>query len=280
MKIQNNTLTKDKVAKATAEALVNTEETAEKMEFVKIETEVSEKLKFLEIFSKISVLTQEQKQFLFDKDFQEVFDNIDGFKKDNEATVLTKDGKSYKYKYVDLSAVTTVVKEAIKDKFYYVHFTDDLYLKTVVRHYLTGLEISVSTKIPEANNLIDMVRGNFAQRFGSWQTYTKRYHLLALFGLAEEDDDAQSLTENKQQPTVKQPDNIGKPINIDILKKEAERKQLGKNIADMINNKELVAIDEVKNFIKNDDNYKDDLQYFLGEKVLAKFIEYLNKANK
>ena len=277
MKIQNDLLTKNKVAEATAEALVNTEATAEEA--------TAEKLKSIEnllvLADKAISLTQEQKQFLFDKDFQEAFDSIQGFKKDNEATVLTKDGKSYKYKYVDLSAVTTVVKEAIKDKFYYVHFTDDLYLKTVVRHYLTGLEISISTKIPETNNLIDMLsRGNFAQRFGSWQTYTKRYHLLALFGLAEEDDDAQSLTDNKQQPTVKQPDNIGKPINIDNLKKEAERKQLGKNIADMINNKELVTIDEVKDFIESDDNYKDDLQYFLGEKVLAKFIEYLNKANK
>jgi hypothetical protein len=263
MKIQNDTLTKNKVAEATAE----------KTEYlVKMTEEVSKKLEFLELFSKISVLTQEQKQFLFNMHFQEVFDELKGYEK-------VVDGHGYKY--ANLKEITSKIKPIIKGKFCYMHINSKTYLKTTIRHFLTGLEISSVTAIPTDEMLgTALTTKNLVQKFGSWQTYTKRYHLLALFGLAEEDDDAQSLTENKQQPTVKQPDNIGKPINIDNLKKEAERKQLGKNIADMINNKELVTIDEVKNFIKNDDNYKDDLQYFLGEKVLAKFIEYLNKANK
>jgi hypothetical protein len=272
MKIQNDLLTKYEVAEATAEALVNTEATAEKMEFVKMDTEVSEKLKFLEIFNKISVLTQEQKQFLFDLDFQQVFENLKGYEKNTQG---------HGYNYANLKEVSLKIKDIIKGKFYYIHTNNKKYLKTTVRHLLTGLEISSVTAIPTDEMLgTALTTKNLVQKFGAWQTYTKRYHLIALFGLSEEDDGAQSLTENKQQPTVKQPDNIGKPINIDNLKKEAERKQLGKNIADMINNKELVTIDEVKNFIKSDDNYKDDLQYFLGEKVLAKFIEYLNKANK
>lgn len=105
-------------------------------------------------------------------------------------------GRKYSYKYADIAAV----HEYLESKgFSYYQITDrvgdDDYIFTIP--IIDGKELPPrrGCKIVNATLRED---SNPAQEQGSAITYARRYSLLMAFGLATEDDDAQSLTVEKK----------------------------------------------------------------------------------
>jgi hypothetical protein len=68
-------------------------------------------------------------------------------------------------------------------------------LVTTLRHE-SGEQITSELPFPPLQN-----RGNIMQALGSAITYARRYALLAIYGLAGEDDDADSLIETIRKPS-------------------------------------------------------------------------------
>lgn len=117
--------------------------------------------------------------------------------KNQTAEVKTKSGSNYSYKYVDIAQIHDYL-ESINAR--YIQCIDrvdnDDYIMTKrcfdnewEKEWLRGARVVNATLI--GNN-------NPAQQQGSALTYARRYSLLMAFGLATEDDDAQSLTEQKE----------------------------------------------------------------------------------
>ena len=149
----------------------------------------------LELAKAIANLSPNEKECLFNQDLQDIFDNIKGYEKGTQG---------HNYKYANLTEVHRAIKESCKNKVFFYHIDTATFLKTIVCHSLTGLKIEVESEKPSIEKMSSLnSRVNFMQAFGSWQTYTKRYHLLALFSVAEEDDDAEKLTENKENKVEK-----------------------------------------------------------------------------
>jgi hypothetical protein len=169
----------------------------------------------LELVKTIANLSVDEKQCLFNQDLQEVFDNIKGYEKGTQG---------HNYKYADLSEVHKVIKEACKNKVFFYHIETITSLKTIICHSLTGLKIEVESEKPSMEKMISLNnRVNFMQAFGSWQTYTKRYHLLALFGVAEEDNDAEELTQDKKEKKLFTP--VKAPVEpVKTIDAETEKK--------------------------------------------------------
>ena len=148
----------------------------------------------IELAKEISKLTQAEQQILFNQDWQEVIDNLKGFEKATQG---------HGYKYADLTEIHKVIREAIKNKFTFMHLETDTNLITTIIHSITNIKILTQTRKPEIADLKSLnSRVNFVQAMGSWQTYIKRYHLMALFALAEEDDDAEALTPKEKGKTT------------------------------------------------------------------------------
>ena len=126
-------------------------------------------------------------------------------KKNQTAEVSTKSGSKYSYQYVDIAQIHEYLEENNMSYYQYIDRIDgDDYIMTV--------------KIDAEGNESQPLRGsrvvdatlfgndNPAQKQGSALTYARRYSLLMAYGLATEDDDAQSL--NKE---------------VEITKEEAEK---------------------------------------------------------
>ena len=106
-----------------------------------------------------------------------------------------KVGEKYSYKYVDIAQIHEYL-ESIGARYYqYIdRIGDDDYIMTVrivdgeEQKPLRGCRV-VDATLTGVNNP--------AQQQGSALTYARRYSLLMAFGLATDDDDAQSLTTEK-----------------------------------------------------------------------------------
>ena len=117
--------------------------------------------------------------------------------KNKTAKVETKSGKSYSYKYVDIAQIhdylevinaryIQIIKRIDGDDYV---FTKRCFNDTWEDEWLQGARVVDATLFGTDNP---------AQKQGSALTYARRYSLLMAFGLATEDDDAQSLT----RPTI------------------------------------------------------------------------------
>lgn len=116
--------------------------------------------------------------------------------KNQTAKVQTKTGKEYSYQYIDIAQIHEYL-EANKMSYYqYIDRLDgDDYIMTV--KIIDGKE----QQPLRGSRVVDatlMGNNNPAQIQGSALTYARRYSLLMAFGLATEDDDAQSLTVKKE----------------------------------------------------------------------------------
>ena len=154
-------------------------------------------------------------------------------KKNQKADIPTKNGNNYSYQYVDIAQIHEYL-ESIKAR--YIQQTKridgDDYVMTKrcfdnkwEDEWLQGARIVQATLV--GNN-------NPAQEQGSALTYARRYSLLMAFGLATEDDDANSLNKNnfEKKATSKQIDILLEYYEDDNLTKLLEKNNL-KNIEDI-----------------------------------------------
>ena len=115
-----------------------------------------------------------------------------------------KVGEKYSYKYVDIAQIHEYLDANDLGYYQYIDRIDgDDYIMTV--RIVNGEELPAlrGARVVDAT-LIGV--NNPAQQQGSALTYARRYSLLMAFGLATEDDDAQSLSE-KKEPTQEEADN-------------------------------------------------------------------------
>lgn len=124
--------------------------------------------------------------------------------KNQTAEVKTKTGNNYSYKYVDIAQIHEYLEANNMSYYQYIDRVDgDDYIMTV--KVINGEEKPAirGARVVDATL---MGVNNPAQQQGSALTYARRYSLLMAFGLATEDDDAQSLSERKE-PTKEEADN-------------------------------------------------------------------------
>lgn len=110
----------------------------------------------------------------------------------------------YSYQYVDIAQIHEYLEANNMSYYQYIDVVDgNDYIMTVKiidgeeKPALRGARVVDATLIGVNNP---------AQQQGSALTYARRYSLLMAFGLATEDDDAQSLSE-KKEPTKEEADN-------------------------------------------------------------------------
>lgn len=113
---------------------------------------------------------------------------------------MTANVGKYSYKYVDIAQIHAYLESIGASYYQYVdRIGDDDYIMTV--KVIDGKESQPlrGARIVDAK-LVGV--SNPAQEQGSAITYARRYSLLMAFGLATEDDDAQSLS---RKPKAEQP---------------------------------------------------------------------------
>lgn len=131
------------------------------------------------------------------------------------STKITKNqtakvGEKYSYKYVDIAQIHEYLDANNLGYYQYIDRIDgDDYIMTV--RIVNGEELPAlrGARVVDAT-LIGV--NNPAQQQGSALTYARRYSLLMAFGLATEDDDAQSLTTEKEEKKAT-------PKQVEVLKK-------------------------------------------------------------
>ena len=119
-------------------------------------------------------------------------------KKNQTAEIPTKNGNKYSYQYIDIAQIHEYL-ESINSKYIQCikRIENDDYIMTKrcfnnkwEDEWLQGCRVVQATLMNNSNP---------AQEQGSALTYARRYSLLMAFGLATEDDDANSLNRNKKE---------------------------------------------------------------------------------
>lgn len=112
--------------------------------------------------------------------------------------VETKKGGKYSYRYTELADINTFIEELGERYYQYIKRIDgDDYIVTkrigpdAPKEELQGCRVVQAPVTSEYSNP--------AQEQGSALTYARRYSLLMAYGLATEDDDANSLNRPKQK---------------------------------------------------------------------------------
>lgn len=133
-------------------------------------------------------------------------------------TTLSKNRQGYGYKYTDLSQIHEYLESVGLRYYQYIEPLEGQdYVYTVP--LVVNEDGSITELAPRRGCRIVQAtlsgKSNPAQENGSAITYARRYSLLMAFGLATEDDDAQSLTQPKNQKQNTQPKQASKPDKID-----------------------------------------------------------------
>lgn len=170
-------------------------------------------------------------------------------------TNLKKNKQGYGYKYTDLAQIHQYLEE--NNLSYYQYVETDVngadYIMTVVIKDGKELPPRKGCRVIQATL---SGKSNPAQEQGSALTYARRYSLLMAFGLATEDDDAESLT---RKPQGKAPAKTEEKPNINALKEVV--KNNGIDDAFLFGLYGIKSYDEItaakyKNIIENIDKIK------------------------
>ena len=137
-------------------------------------------------------------------------------------TNLPKKKSGYNYKYVELSQIQEYLEENGMSYYQYINTEDgDDYIYTVP--IIDGEEKTARRGCRVVSAPLSG-KSNAAQEQGSAITYARRYSLLMAFGLATEDDDAESLTrpaqttQKPQQATQKAAEEIITAKDVETLR--------------------------------------------------------------
>lgn len=173
--------------------------------------------------------------------------------KNKTAKVVTKSGKEYSYKYVDIAQIHEYLDTINARYIQQIKRIDgDDYVMT--KRCFNGIwenEWLQGSKVVDATLF---GTDNPAQKQGSSLTYARRYSLLMAFGLATEEDDAESLTV-KKEPTKEEAENLIVSFG----------KYKGKKLS------EVIKDDWYKNYLLNGNNeyIKKCIELLTGEKPLT-----------
>ena len=133
-------------------------------------------------------------------------------------TNLPKNKAGYGYKYTELSQINEYLESVGISYYQYIQTEDgEDYIYTVP---IINNEEKTARRGCRVVNAPLSGKSNPAQEQGSAITYARRYSLLMAFGLATEDDDAESLT-RPQQTTQKPQQTTQKPVDEPINSKDA-----------------------------------------------------------
>jgi hypothetical protein len=115
--------------------------------------------------------------------------------------VATKKGGTYAYRYTELAEINDYIETIGETYYQYIDRIDnDDYIVTVrQKDGVDGVHMR-GCRLVQAT--INNENSNLAQEQGSALTYARRYSLLMAYGLATEDDDAQSLNRAKEESKI------------------------------------------------------------------------------
>ena len=188
-------------------------------------------------------------------------------------TTVSKNKQGYGYKYTDLSQIHEFL-ESINMKYYqYIeNYEGNDYIYTVpIQIMPDGTEKEFPPR--RGCRIVQAVlsgKSNPAQENGSAITYARRYSLLMAFGLATDDDDAQSMISNKQ---------ANKPVNNAKQQQTEQPKQTQVNKTQTAQEKtEDARTDEQKNAEMVNSTDMDLVPH--GEGMTPKRLARLRKAQE
>lgn len=119
--------------------------------------------------------------------------------KSNTATVPTKSGGRYTYKYESLDQVLAAVRPPLLE--HGIGLIQQQVLSEKTGRYVLRTEVFSGTD----HRVVDerpMVETSDPQAAGSWETYMRRYALRCAFGLCGEDDDGAAAKASPQKKTA------------------------------------------------------------------------------
>lgn len=165
-----------------------------------------------------------------------------------EKTTLKKNKDGYGYKYTELAEIHKYLEE--NNMKYYQEIETDIntgndYIMTY--RFIDG---KWEDKPKRGCKVVDAtLQGvkNPAQEQGSALTYARRYSLLMAFGLATEDDDAQSLSKPKENKVV-----LATEKQVEMIKKMLNEEQI-KQACELVKKDKLedFTVQEASNLISN-----------------------------
>ena len=121
-----------------------------------------------------------------------IYKKLNGFKKLVGKVRKDANNPFHKSKYATIESVLETIEDALSDAglgFY--QSVNDMNLKTVV--YDEETNETIESNVPLIISKQDM------QQLGSAITYARRYGLVSMFGLEQEDDDGNMTLQNKPQ---------------------------------------------------------------------------------
>lgn len=139
-----------------------------------------------------------------------------------KALVKDTDNPYFKSQYADLNQVLEVVKKACTDNnFTFIQYPIGLELKTELRH-VSGEKIEA---------IISLVSKDLQdpQKLGSAITYMRRYSLVCMFGLEQEDDDGNKAS---GKDSTKKTDEKASEKQLDYIRRLVDKK--GSNLAEIL----------------------------------------------
>lgn len=126
-----------------------------------------------------------------------IYKKLNEFKKSVGAIKKDNTNPHFKNKYASIESVLNTIEKPLLDAgLGFIQCVEDLNLITTI--YDTESDSVLTSKIPLILNKNDM------QQLGSAITYARRYGLVSMFGLEQEDDDGNLASGNNQKPVQKQ----------------------------------------------------------------------------